>query len=123
MTIRPKDLALFLLASGDMLPRQRARDQRADVSGGELKVRLLNELVARDPEPEAIEAALEEIVFELGPPTGPTRGVALSIMDDWRSAEESPAFVEWLLDQAVREGQEPGGKRRRGRKDRQAAGA
>lgn len=122
MSIRPKDLALFLLASGDLLPRQRARDQQADLSGSQLKARLLNELVIRDPEPEELEAALEELVFTLGPPTGPTRGVAWSILDDWRSAEESPAFVEWLLEQAVREGQEPTGGRRRGRKDRPAPG-
>jgi hypothetical protein len=122
MTISPKDLALFLLASGDLLPRQRARDQQADLSGSQLKARVLNELVLLDPEPAGLEAALEEIVFAFGPPTGPTRGVALSIMDDWRSAEESPAFVEWLLEQAVREGQEPTGGRRRGRKDRQATG-
>jgi hypothetical protein len=42
--LRPKDMALLLLASGDLLPRQRARDQQADLSGSALKSRILNEL-------------------------------------------------------------------------------
>src|SRR5262245_21736436 len=40
--LRPKDMALLLLASGDLLPRQRARDQQADISGSALKARILN---------------------------------------------------------------------------------
>src|SRR5216684_1424558 len=31
--IRPRDLAVLLLASGDLRPRQLARDQQADVTG------------------------------------------------------------------------------------------
>jgi hypothetical protein len=112
---RPSEIALLLLASGDLLPRQRARDQQADLSGNELKRQLLNALVLRDPEPDQLAAALEAIVAELGPPTGPTRSVAMAVMDDWRAACESPVFVEWLLEQAVREGQATGERRRRGR--------
>ena len=120
--LRPKDLALLLLASGDLLPRQRARDQQADLSGNELKSRVLHELVLLDPEPGEVEAALAQIVEQLGQPSGPTRGVATSVLDDWQAACESPQFIEWLLAQAVREGLEPTGGRRRGRKNRQAAG-
>ncbi|MCG8350671.1 MAG: hypothetical protein MI924_23120 [Chloroflexales bacterium] len=111
---RPSEIALLLLASGDLLPRQRARDQQSDLSGNELKRQLLNSLVLHDPEPDQLEAALEEIIAELGPPTGPTRGVAMAVMEDWRAACESPAFVEWLLEQAVHEGQARGERRRRG---------
>jgi len=48
--LRPRDLALLLLASGELSPRQRARDQQADLAGAGLKRCVLAELVARDPE-------------------------------------------------------------------------
>src|SRR5205823_13402942 len=56
--LRPRDLALLLLASGDLRPRKRARDQQADRVGLDLKHRILQRLAALDPEPEALEAAL-----------------------------------------------------------------
>lgn len=115
----PADLALLLLASGDLLPRQRARDQQADLAGNELKRHMLNELVVADPEPAEIESALATIIDSLDQPTGPARAIALSVLDDWRAAQESPEFVEWLVTQAVAEGQQPAEGRRRGRKNRQ----
>jgi hypothetical protein len=117
--VRPKDMALLLLASGDLLPRQRARDQQADISGSTLKARILNELVWLDPEPVQMEAALEQIVTLLGEPSGPTRAVAVSVFEEWQAACASPQFVEWLLAQAVQEGLAPTEGRRRGRKNRQ----
>jgi hypothetical protein len=117
--LRPKDMALLLLASGDLLPRQRARDQQADISGSALKARILNELVWLDPEPVQIEAALEQIIVLLGEPSGPTRAVAVSVLEEWQAACASPQFVEWLLAQAVQEGLAPTEGRRRGRKNRQ----
>jgi hypothetical protein len=117
--LRPKDMALLLLASGDLLPRQRARDQQADINGSVLKVRILNELVVLDPEPAQMEAALEQIITLLGEPSGPTRAVAVSILEEWQAACASPQFVEWLLAQAVQEGLAPTEGRRHDRKDRQ----
>jgi hypothetical protein len=117
--LRPKDMALLLLASGDLLPRQRARDQQADISGSALKARILNELVWLDPEPVQMEAALEQIITLLGEPSGPTRAVAISILEEWQAACASPQFVEWLLAQAVQEGLTSTEGRRRGRKNRQ----
>ena len=116
--LRPKDMALLLLASGDLLPRQRARDQQADISGSALKARILNELVLLDPEPVQMEAALEQIITLLGEPSGPTRAVAVSVLEEWQAACTSPQFVEWLLAQAVQEGLAPTEGRRRGRKNR-----
>jgi hypothetical protein len=114
---RPKELALLLLASGDLMPRQRARDQQADIAGLELKRAMLHALVARDPEPEELELALAEAVATHGDSVGPARAIALSILDDWQAAH-SPAFVAWLLEEAIVEGQRPAegrrGKRRRG---------
>src|SRR5262249_20006007 len=56
--IRPRDLALLLLDSCDLPPRQRARDQQPDLAGLALKRRLLERLIAIDPEAEAFETAL-----------------------------------------------------------------
>jgi hypothetical protein len=118
--VRPKDMALFLLASGEMLPRKRARDQQADLTGLEIKRRVLNLLVAIDPEPAELEAALMGIVVELGPPHGPTRAICTTIRDEWDMAAVEPGFAEWLLDQALREGGYPE-ERRRGREKRRIA--
>jgi hypothetical protein len=99
--LRPRDLAVLMLGSGETMPRQRARDQQADRAGLELKRRLLTELVALDPEPDELEAALLRIVTDLGPPTGPTRALALAFLDEWRSADLSPQLVSHLLDEAT----------------------
>jgi hypothetical protein len=108
---RPRDLALLMLASGELAPRQRARDQQADRAGGDLKRRVLVEVVALDPEASDLEATLMQIVEEFGPPTGPTRSVALSFLDEWRMAAAAPGWVEHLLGEAVRP-PEPEGLRR-----------
>ena len=107
--LRPRDFALLLLASGDAAPRQRARDQQADHAGLALKRRVLAELVARDPGPDEVEAVLMDVVEEAGPPAGPTRAVALSVLHEWRTAAAAPGWVEHLLGEAVRA---PGEKRR-----------
>jgi hypothetical protein len=108
--MRPRDLALLLLASGDLLPRRRARDQQADVAGLELKRRVLDRLAALDPEPAQLEAALARIVEEIGQPTGPSRAIATSVHEDWQAACAAPAWVEHLLREAMASGgrQSPG---------------
>ena len=118
--VRPADLALFMLASGEALPRKRARDQQADIAGLDLKRRVLDLLIASDPEPEELELCLARIVEELGSPTGPTRGICSSIRDEWEMAATNPGFMDWLLDQALFESQRSGEKRekRRGKVDR-----
>lgn len=99
--IRPADFALFLLASGDLMPRKRARDQQADLAGLDLKRHMLDMLVSHDPDPADLEAALMRIVGELGPPHGPSRAVAASVRDEWQDAAATPEFVAWLIEQAV----------------------
>ncbi len=99
--LRPRDLALLLLASGDLRPRQRARDQQADMAGLELKRLVLDRLAALDPEPAEVEGALTRIVEELGPPFGPTRAVAALVRDEWQAACVSPEWVAHLLREAV----------------------
>src|SRR2546421_13048064 len=75
-SLRPRDLALLLLASGDLRPRKRARDPQADVLGLELKRAILQRVAALDPEPADLDAVLVRIVEETSTPTGPARAVA-----------------------------------------------
>jgi hypothetical protein len=100
--LRPRDLALLLLAAGGLAPRQRARDQQADRVGLELKRRVLDRLAALDPEPAGLEAALAGITAELGPPVGPARAVALSVWEDWQAACAAPEWIDHLLEEATR---------------------
>ena len=100
--LRPRELALLLLASADVLPRKRARDQQADRAGLALKRQMLDRLISLDPPPDAIETTLVQIVDEVGPPTGPARAIAGSLRDDWEAAVAAPQFVEHLLAQALR---------------------
>ena len=99
--LRPRALALLLLASGALRPRQRARDQRADDAGLALKRRLLDRLAALDPEPNDMDVCLQRIVEEAGPPHGPMRAIAATIRDDWQAACASPAWVQQLLADAT----------------------
>jgi hypothetical protein len=98
---RPRDLALLLLASGDEPPRDRARDQRADVLGLDLRRRVLDLVAAIDPEPDALAECLASIVLEIGEPTGPTRAIASTVHRDWQSALMAPEFWPWLVAEAV----------------------
>ncbi len=112
--LRPKDLADLLLASGDMLPRQRARDQQADRAGMSLKQDILARLSALDPDPHQLDAALAQIIEAIGEPTGPTRGVCLNILYDWDAACQSSDFVRWLVAEAIEQSSgEPRPKRRK----------
>lgn len=104
--LRPSNLALLLLASGDLRPRKRARDQQADRVGLELKCRILQRLAALDPEPADFEAALVQIVDDLGPPSGPARAVAQVVHAEWQAACASPEWVAQLLAEAMRESAE-----------------
>jgi hypothetical protein len=114
--LRPRDLALLLLASGDLLPRQRARDQQADRVGLDLARRILDRLAALDPEPADLEAVLARIIEEFGPPFGPTRAIAAAVRDDWQAACAAPEWVAQLIGQAVRQGERNGEDRPRGRR-------
>jgi hypothetical protein len=111
--LRPREFALLILASGELAPRQRARDQQADRAGLDLKRRVLVAVADADPQPDELEAALMAVVEEFGPPTGPTRAVALSVLDEWRAASASPDWAAHLIDEAARPRGE-GGRRRGG---------
>ena len=111
---RPRDLALLLLAIGGGSPRERARDQQADVAGSDLLRRVLDRVAALDPEPEACEATLAGIVGEFGEPTGPTRGVCVRFKQEWEECVASPGSWSFLIGEAI-EAESGPRKRRRGR--------
>ncbi len=114
---RPRDLALLLLSTAGDPPRERARDQRADVAGMELRRRILDRVAAIDPEPNDFAECLTEIALELGEPTGPARSVATAIWQDWEASRIAPEFWSWLVAEAViatDRGHSPPRKRRGG---------
>ena len=112
---RPRDLAVLLLAIGGGPPRERARDQQADVAGADLHRRVLDRVAALDPEPREFDATLARIVAEFGDPTGPTRGVCLRVKQEWEECRQSPMAWSWLLAEALESGDgEPKRRRRRG---------
>jgi hypothetical protein len=99
--LRPRNLALLLLASSDMSPRQRARDQKADLTGMDIKHRVLEAVCEQDPEPADLEPILMQIIDDLGPPTGPTRSIATAFLEEWRAACTSPEWIALLLGEAA----------------------
>ena len=111
---RPRDLALLLLAIGGGSPRERARDQQADLAGAELHRRVLDRLAALDPEPDECASTLARIVSEFGEPSGPTRGVCLRVMQEWDECRVSTGAWSWLLAEAIEAGADVP-RRRRGR--------
>ena len=101
---RPRDLALLLLAMGGGPPRQRARDQQADLAGVELHRKILDRLAALDPEPDDCESALARIVSEFERAgAGPTRAaLSRDSQQEWEECRASPAAWSWLLAEAIR---------------------
>jgi hypothetical protein len=104
--LRPRDLALLLLASQQGPPRQRARDQQADRAGLQLWRHILDRLAALDPEPHELDATLARIVSELGP--GGARALALMVREEWQAACMNPAWLEHLVDESIRQSEERG---------------
>jgi hypothetical protein len=92
---------LLLLAGRDLRPRQRARDQRADTAGLDLKRRILQELIDRDPEPAEVATALFTCIDRFGPPFGPTRAVAALVHEEWQAACVSPDWTAHVLAEAL----------------------
>jgi hypothetical protein len=100
--IRPGDFARILLASSSGPPRQRARDQQADLAGESLNRQILDRLIALDPDPVGLEEALLAIVEEMGEPSGPARGVCTSIQQTWEMLQVSPHYWTFLIEEALR---------------------
>jgi hypothetical protein len=98
MAPRPADVCRQLLAALDAADgrrRKRKRDTTPDALGLGIKRRLLEAAAREDPAPERFEGwLLERALAE--PASGPTRAMAMAILEEWRLARTSPAFAEWL---------------------------
>ena len=115
--LRPRNWAALVLASGELLPRQRARDQQADLAGNELNRRVLVRIMELDPDPADLAVVLDRIIRELGGPAGPTRAIARSVIEEFSVTCRTPELVAWLLAQAAAQSETPverphGGNRR-----------
>jgi hypothetical protein len=111
--MRPRDLALLLLSSGELLPRQRLRSQSPDSAGLELKRRLLQRVADLDPEPGQLEATLARLIDELGPPSGPIRALAIGFRDDWQGLASNPEWLKQLRDEVAQQRERGNGGGRR----------
>jgi len=99
---RPAQIAALLLAAASSPPRQRARDQQADLVGNQLKQRILHRIVELDPDGATLEKVMASVVAEIGEPVGPTRAIARLVTEELAEARRNPEFTQWLLDEAVR---------------------
>jgi hypothetical protein len=98
---RPGDLARVLLAGSSGPPRARARDQQADLAGEALRKEVLHRVILLDPEPEDLEATLLSIVAGLGEPTGPTRAIGLTILQEWEMVLANSGYWSFLIGEAL----------------------
>jgi hypothetical protein len=97
--LRPADFCRQLLAALDASEgrrKRRKRDTTPDAIGMTIKRHLLERAIQDNPEPEAFEPWLMERCQVVGGTSGPTLAMAQELFAEWRFAEASPAFREWL---------------------------
>jgi hypothetical protein len=98
LIVRPAEICSRLLAAleaSEGRRRKRKRNTTPDAIGMAIKRTLLEDTVRQDPEPADYEVWLLERCLVPGP-SGPTRAMALEVLSDWRLAQSSVAFREWL---------------------------
>jgi hypothetical protein len=96
---RPADICGQLLKALDASEgrrRRRKRDTTPDSIGLSIKRGLLEDTVREDPEPDEFESWLLERCLSSPAGSGPARAMALDLLSDWRHAQTSVAFREWL---------------------------
>ncbi|HEX7126052.1 MAG TPA: hypothetical protein VF406_09775 [Thermodesulfobacteriota bacterium] len=97
--LRPAAVCRRLLAALDAAEgrrRSRKRDTTPDAIGLAIKRALLEEIVAADPDPEALEAWLLARCTAEATGEGAWRAMARDVLAEWRLAVESRDFGEWL---------------------------
>jgi hypothetical protein len=111
-SLRPADFCRQLLAAlgaSEGRRKRRQRDTTPDAVGMGIKRDLLERAVQENPEPETFERWLMERCWGVGIASGPTRAMAQEVFAEWRLAQASGSFREWLdqgapSDDAEREG-------------------
>lgn len=76
--------------------RRRKRNTTPDAIGLAMKRNLLEEAIADSPRAERFEEWLFERVLAAGDGSGGLRAVAVSILEEWRFAQQVGAFRVWL---------------------------
>jgi hypothetical protein len=99
--VRPVDLCRGLLAAleaSEGRRRRRERDTTPDAIGLRIKRDLLEAALRDDPEPEAFEGWLlgRCLAADEAVSIGAVRAMALDVLAEWRLAEASPQFSQWL---------------------------
>jgi hypothetical protein len=75
---------------------RRKRNTTPDAIGLAIKRELLESAVQDDPEPEAFEGWLLQRCQAAGAASGPMQAMALDVLNEWRLAQASPSFRDWL---------------------------
>ena len=103
--LRPAEFSrrlLRALEASEGRRKRRKRDQTPDAIGLGLRRSLLERAAADDPEPDDFEAwLLSQTLAE--PASGPTRAMAVMILDEYRFACQDPSFDRWLAQGAPSE--------------------
>lgn len=108
---RPGEICRQLLATIDAAEGRRKRRKRnttPDTIGLGIKRDLLERAAGEDPPAEAFETWLVEQCLAAGDLSGPTRAMALDILDEWRMAVASGGFRTWLDQGAPSDDTRPG---------------
>ncbi len=106
--VRPGAVCEWLLSSIEVAEgrrKRRPRNTTPDNIGLNLKLELLEECIAADPEPGEFENWLLSAALRPGRASGPIRAVCADILFEWQIALETPDYRDWLL--AGPEGDEP----------------
>jgi hypothetical protein len=99
LSIRPAQICRRLLAALDATEgrrRRRKRNTTPDAIGISIKRGLMEQTMRDDPDPDNYEGWLLERCVSAGTASGPVRAMALDVLAEWRLAQVSEAFRNWL---------------------------
>ncbi len=82
------------------MPWKLRKKREAHHEAQELKLKLLDRVIALDPEPEELERILLEAAPE-EPVDGPARGIVSDVLLDWEMVRANPRTALWMVEQAT----------------------
>jgi hypothetical protein len=97
--LRPAEFCHQLLAALDASEgrrKRRKRDTTPDAIGMAIKRDLLERAVRDNPAPEQFEHWLMERCLDIGVASGSVRAMAQEVFAEWRLADASGSFRDWL---------------------------
>ncbi len=97
--MRPAEVCRRLLAAleaSEGRRRKRKRNTTPDSIGMAIKRTILEDTVRHDPDPDAYEGWLLERCLAQDEPSGSIQAMALDVLSDWRLAQTSVVFRNWL---------------------------